>query len=58
METVSNNYCTAVMVHMIILLILLGIWRQSLVDHLVNQLMVIRHIDVMLDEVMLIEIAI
>ena len=38
--------------------IILGIQRQSVVDHLVNQLMVIKCIDVMSYEVMLTEIAI
>ena len=58
MEFVSENYYTAVTIHMIILLLLLGIHRQSVVDHSVNQLMVIKCIDVMLNEVMLTEITI
>ena len=48
MESVLENNYTAVTIHMIILLTLLGIHRQSVVDnHSVNQLMVIKCIDVM-----------
>ena len=59
MESVLKNNYTAVTIHMIILLILLGIHRQSLVDnHSVNQLMVIKCIGVMCLKVMLTEIVI
>ena len=58
MKTVSDIYYTVVTLHMIILLILQGIQRQ-LVDHLiVNQLMMIKYIDVMSYEVALAEIVI
>ena len=47
MESVSENNYTAVTIHMIILLTLLGTHRQSVMDnHSVNQLMVTKCIDV------------
>ena len=59
MESVSENNYTAVKIHMIMLLILLGIHRQSVVDnHLVNQLMVIKCIDVIWFDLVLSEITI
>ena len=59
MEFVLSSYYTAVTVHMIIFSILLGIHIQSVVDNpSVNQLMVIRFINVMSAEVTLEEIAI
>ena len=59
MESVLENNYTAVTIHMIILLLLLGIHRQSVVDnHSVNQLMVIKCTDVMWFDMMLTEIII
>ena len=59
MKTVTDNYYTAVTLHMIILLILLGIQRQSVVNHhAVNLLMMIKCIAVMSCKVTLSEIAI